>query len=97
MMHLAVMAGARETVEALYPRLGPLDDSVAVGWELTPSGRLLGDAAALLGDHKAARAHYLKSLELMGKVRFRPEIALTRLHLAELLLDNYPDERGEAK
>ena len=27
---------------------------------------------------------------------FRPEIALTRLQLAELLLEHYPDERAEA-
>ena len=29
-------------------------------------------------------------------LRFRPEIALTRLQLAELLLAHYPDEKGEA-
>ena len=29
-------------------------------------------------------------------MRFRPELALTRLQLAELLLDNYPDEKKEA-
>ena len=29
-------------------------------------------------------------------MRFRPEIALTRLQLAELLLDHYPEERAEA-
>jgi DNA-binding NarL/FixJ family response regulator len=29
-------------------------------------------------------------------VRFRPELALTRLHLAELLLAHYPDEQNEA-
>ena len=32
----------------------------------------------------------------MAKIRFRPEIALTRLQLAELLLEHYPDERAEA-
>ena len=30
------------------------------------------------------------------KIRNRPEIALTRLELAELLLDRYPEERAEA-
>ncbi|MSQ27801.1 MAG: hypothetical protein EXR51_06655 [Dehalococcoidia bacterium] len=30
------------------------------------------------------------------KIRFRPEIALTRLGLAELLLDNHPDRAAEA-
>jgi uncharacterized protein (DUF924 family) len=29
-------------------------------------------------------------------MRFRPEVALTRLQLAELLLDHYPEERAEA-
>ena len=32
----------------------------------------------------------------MAKVRHRPEIALTRLELAELIVDRYPDERAEA-
>ena len=36
------------------------------------------------------------ALEVCTKVRFRPEIALTRLGLAELLLDHYPDERPAA-
>ena len=29
-------------------------------------------------------------------MRFRPEVALTRLQLAELLLEHHPDERAEA-
>ena len=29
-------------------------------------------------------------------MRFRPELALSRLELAELLLDHYPDEKKEA-
>ena len=40
--------------------------------------------------------HYDKALELMGKIRFRPEVALAHLELAELLLDHYPEERAEA-
>ncbi len=28
-------------------------------------------------------------------MRFRPETALTRLQLAELLLEHYPEERSE--
>ena len=30
------------------------------------------------------------------RLRFRPEVALTRLELAELLLAHYPDEKAEA-
>jgi DNA-binding CsgD family transcriptional regulator len=48
--------------------------------------RHLGDAAALVGDRTAARGYYAQALESTGKIRFRPELALTHLHLAELLL-----------
>ena len=30
-------------------------------------------------------------------MRFRPEVALTRLQLAELLLEHYPEQQAEAK
>ena len=41
-------------------------------------------------------AYFRQALDACGKIRFRPELALTRLQLAELLLDHYPDERPEA-
>ena len=43
-----------------------------------------------------ARAYYHEALQAAGKIRFRPEIALIRLQLAELLLDRYSDDRAEA-
>lgn len=48
--------------------------------------RHLGAASALLGDVAAARAYYEQALQVAGRVRFRPEVALTHLQLAELLL-----------
>jgi DNA-binding CsgD family transcriptional regulator len=48
----------------------------------------LGDAAALLGNRAAARDYYLQALESAGKIRFRPELALTHLRLAELLVED---------
>jgi ATP/maltotriose-dependent transcriptional regulator MalT len=53
----------------------------------TSVARHLGDAAALSGDKTAARAYYMKALEAAGRIRFRPELALTHLRLAELLLE----------
>jgi hypothetical protein len=50
----------------------------------------------LLGEPDKARSYYHQALEAAGKIRFRPEIALARLQLCELLLDHYPDERAEA-
>jgi len=58
--------------------------------------RHLGAAAALLGNHESARASYERALEVCQKARFRPELALTRLELAELLLQGYPDEKPAA-
>lgn len=39
---------------------------------------------------------YVEALEVCAKIRYRPEIALTRLQLAELILEHYPDERASA-
>jgi tetratricopeptide (TPR) repeat protein len=58
--------------------------------------RLLGGAAALRGETDKARGYYQQAIEICEKVRFRPELALTRLELAELVLNHYPDERAEA-
>ena len=64
-------------------------------WSSNPA-RVLGGAAELLGKLEEARSYYLKALETAGRIRFRPELALTSLELAELLLDHYPRERAEA-
>ena len=98
MLDTAVLVGDREAAEALYGRLAVLSSHALVAstsmWFSV--NRILGRAAALIEDHEAARTHYIKSLELMAKIRHRPETALTRLQLAELLLDHYPDESAEA-
>jgi tetratricopeptide (TPR) repeat protein len=53
-------------------------------------------AAAFLGKIDEARVRYQKALEIATEMRFKPELALTRLQLAELLLNHYPDEKKEA-
>jgi tetratricopeptide (TPR) repeat protein len=58
--------------------------------------RHLGGAAALLGRYEEARKHYREAIKVCSEMRFRPELALTRLQLAELLLEHYPEERTEA-
>jgi DNA-binding CsgD family transcriptional regulator len=60
-------------------------------------GRHLGDAALLAGNRAAARAYYIQALESAGKIGFRPELALTHLRLAELLVEAGDDqEQSEA-
>jgi len=58
--------------------------------------RHLGGAEALLGRHEDARKHYQEAIKVCTEMKFRPELALTRLQLAELLLERYPKERAEA-
>ena len=61
-----------------------------------PIFRVMGDAAAVLDHSEEARGYYEQNLALCEKIGHRPELAITRAHLAELLLDHYPDERAEA-
>jgi hypothetical protein len=79
----AVLVGDRATAARLAP---PLEHLVAWPSPLTNVARWLGGAAELLGDPAAARAHYARGLEWATQLRHRPEIALTRLALAELIV-----------
>jgi tetratricopeptide (TPR) repeat protein len=49
-----------------------------------------------LGRHDEARKYYQEAIKVCTEMRFRPELALTRLQLAELLLEHYPKEKKEA-
>jgi tetratricopeptide (TPR) repeat protein len=87
----AILGADEATVQVLARRLMPLAGQLAYspGPSITGSvGRFLGQAAALLGQPGEARACYAQALEVCAKVRFRPQIALTRLYLAELLEDD---------
>jgi len=100
LLEAAILSSDHKTARALYRRLAPLADRlmVAGNFDLTAASvaRYLGAAAALLGEPDEARAYYQQALEVCARVRFRPEIALVRLYLAELLLDRYPEERVQA-
>jgi DNA-binding NarL/FixJ family response regulator len=62
----------------------------------TGVARHLVEAAALAGERTAAHAYYVLALETAGKIRFRPELALTHLRMAELLLEG-PDDANESE
>jgi tetratricopeptide (TPR) repeat protein len=96
----AILGGDTKTVRALARRLAPFAGQLclAPAFGFGPSiARLLGDASILLGEPDESRAYYRQALDICARLRFRPEGALTRLHLAELLLDHYPDGRTEAQ
>jgi class 3 adenylate cyclase/tetratricopeptide (TPR) repeat protein len=97
-LQTAILVGHREAAEFLVGRyansgLHATADLLCV---VTCPARHLGAAAAFLGRPDEARTYYAQALDVAGKMRFRPEIALTRLELAELLLAHYPDEKAEA-
>ena len=95
-LEAALLAGHRPAAELLLRRLAG-GSSVTSGLFLTTcTGRHLGGAAAFLGRHDEARKYYQEAIRVCTEMRFRPELALTHLQLAELLLEHYPKERAEA-
>jgi predicted ATPase len=95
-LEAAVLAGHRQATELLLHRLAGCNSKTSGLWLTTCAGRHMGAAAALLGKPDEARKHYQEAIKVCTEIRFRPELALTRLQLAELLLDHYPDEKQEA-
>jgi hypothetical protein len=96
LVEAAVLIGHKEATALLLSRLVvrtvPPFDSIG----LTCTSRLLGAAKALVGRYEESRADYEEALRASTEFRFRPEVALTRLGIAELLLEHYPAERKEA-
>ncbi len=84
---------------ATYARDSLAGATAIVAFDLIISNvaRHLGGASALLGDRAAALSDYRRALDWATRIRHRPEVALTRLEIAELLLDGTPDERAEAQ
>jgi len=83
-------------IDLLLSRLAGSSVRTSGIYHTTCAARHLGAAAALSERPDEARAHYQTALKVASEMRFRPEVALTRLQLAELLLEHYPDERAEA-
>ena len=95
-LEAAVLAGHRRAAELLLPRLAGCSRLTSGLFITTCAGRHMGAAAAFLGRHEEARKHYQKAIKDCTDMKFRPELALTRLQLAELFLEHYPKKRAEA-
>jgi len=96
----AILGADADTARGLSHRFAPMASHLAysMSFPVTVSiARLLGQAAALLGRLDEARAYYQQAIGVCARVRFRPEMALTRFHFAELLLEHYPEEHAEAQ
>lgn len=95
-LEAAVLAGHYPAVELLFGWLKDTGYVTTGSAYLTCVPRHLGSAAALLGKYEEARKHYHKALEVTTQMKFRPELALTHLQAAELLLKHFPREKAEA-
>jgi tetratricopeptide (TPR) repeat protein len=95
-LEAAVLAGHRRAAELLLPRLAGTSKLTSGLWVTTCAGRHMGAAAALLGRNEEARKYYQKAIKDCTEMKFRPELALTHLQLAELLLEHYPKKRAKA-
>jgi tetratricopeptide (TPR) repeat protein len=96
LLEAAILVRHREAADFLLRRFaGSPVRTTGIFWP-TIIARHLGAAAAMLGRVDEAQAHYLEAIQVATDMRFRPELALTRFQLAELLLDHYPEERDQA-
>jgi DNA-binding CsgD family transcriptional regulator len=92
LLHAAVLFEHRGAARVLSEQLACVAHVAISDWRFpTCLARQLGDAAVLLGDRAAARGYYAQALVAAGKIRFRPELALTHLSLGELLLEEADD------
>jgi tetratricopeptide (TPR) repeat protein len=95
-LEAAVVTENRQAAELLFKRFintGTLTSGI---FYPTVVPRHLGGACALLGRYEEARKYYDEAIKVCTEMRFRPELALSRLQLAELLLEHYPNEKKEA-
>ena len=92
-LEAAVLIKHRQAAELLLRRFA---NKTLVMGSTSCISRHLGGAATLLGRYDEARQHYREAIKVCTEMPFRPELALTRLQLAELLLEHYPDEKAEA-
>jgi tetratricopeptide (TPR) repeat protein len=100
LLEAAVLVGDYVAARQFAHRLsaaGNLSISIGTAASGTCPARHLGAASALLGDRNRALEFCRQALQAAGKIGFRPEIALTHLQLAQLLLDgNDPQQRINA-
>src|SRR5262249_24175803 len=81
LLEAAIQSRDEAACTLLLPRLEVLADHISE--HLVSTGRLCGEAAALLGRPADAHRLFGIALNVCQRVRFRPEIALIRLDLAE--------------
>jgi tetratricopeptide (TPR) repeat protein len=96
-LEAAVLANHHRAAEVLLRQLAGKTPNIAGITYNTCVPRHFGAAAKMLGRPDEAYQYYREALKAASNVRFRPEIALTRFQLAELLFEHYFDEKDTAR
>jgi tetratricopeptide (TPR) repeat protein len=92
----AILVGHKPATEMLLRKYADTSIRIVVPIGMRVVPQYLGAAAAMLGRHDEARKYYDEAIKVCTEMRYRPGLALTRLQLAELLLEHYLNEKKEA-
>jgi hypothetical protein len=95
LLEVAVLIEDDEILRIVVPRLEGIT-AVTARYVVHPVARFCGCGARLIGDRPTARRALDHALAWATSIRHRPEIALTRLAMAELLLDE-PTPRTDSR
>jgi DNA-binding CsgD family transcriptional regulator len=95
LLEAAAISGAKAAAPALL-QLASGDERLLAKPTFTLVPRHLGSLAALVGDYDKAKACYGQAIDLCERINYRPELALTRVDLSQLLLSHFPIQRTEA-
>jgi DNA-binding CsgD family transcriptional regulator len=93
-LEAAALAGDRSMGPRLFELIRGDDRRLPLMFVFVP--RHLAALARLLGDFQASRDLYHEGITVAESIGHRPELALSRLELADLLLNSYPSERARA-
>jgi DNA-binding CsgD family transcriptional regulator len=96
-LETAVVLEDKAVASVISFRLANSAELATVDLAFTCVARQLGAAAVLLGNSDEALAYFNQALDIATRVQFRPEVALTQLQLAELLVTYHRDRREEAR
>jgi hypothetical protein len=95
-LELAIAWQDKLAAAAFAEQLAPVAHLAMVAGGLPSIARLIGAAALVRGDVANRRVYFELSVQRCQQIRFRPELALSRLALAEVLLDHFPREKSQA-
>jgi class 3 adenylate cyclase len=94
LLNAAVLIDDKEAASVLYKRLEGAEEWYCFGG--STNARVMGLAALLLGDARAARQHLELALKVGSRVGDRVDLARTHFALAGALFEHFPDERAAA-